>query len=541
MNAIRIRIGRLLECASNFCERHSSLVLLLLVMLYIAAALQASRSARLWHDELFTYYIAQSPTLRDMWANLRQHDLNPPLMYLLTRWSFRLFGVSTLTTRIPEILGFMLWIVCTFRFVQRRMGTNFAAFAVLALLESDTFQFSVDARPYALLLGFLGLAMLGYQKITIDPPSDNTSRSTRLSGLTCLFVGVFGMMLSHMFGLFGLGALAAAEIWRTRLRRSVDWPVILIILLPLALFAAYVPMFRNHSKGIFPAEFQPNGETIFSFYIASISRPLVALCLTALSVLVLLGPRHLRSGPPTQGCKWFFTRPEWVLLIATMSTPLILMGYLMGTQGAFFPRYGAIATIGFVILATALLARWTMNQGSLDGRAALLGGTILFLMSGFWFPTPQHVALTEVVSNLRHSEPSVRQCQACSKTEALDPTLPLVDASGLTFIEMNHQETPSTLARVYYLTDPQASFEFAHANIFEQMPALVESFHLHGHAVPYSAFLREHQHFFVLGRYNYPEDWLLRKLTKNAEVRIIDTTADDYRDTDLYEVTIKDR
>jgi len=36
---------------------------------------------QLWHDELFTYYIAQAPSLSRLWEELHL-DLNPPMLYL---------------------------------------------------------------------------------------------------------------------------------------------------------------------------------------------------------------------------------------------------------------------------------------------------------------------------------------------------------------------------------------------------------------------------------------------------------------------------
>jgi hypothetical protein len=299
-------------------------------------------------------------------------------------------------------------------------------------------------------------------------------------------------------------------------------------------------MFRNHGAAIYPPAFQPDGEVIFDFYVASVSRQMITLSLTALGVLVLLGPSHLRGGVPARGPRWFFAPPEWVAAIAMMVVPLILMTQLMWSHGAFFPRYGAVATVGVVVLSAALLGRWTMDGTRPDGRAALLGAGILLLMSGLWLAIPQQIRAGDLIPTVRNSEPHLQPCQACEETAALDASLPLVDASGLTFLEMNHQETPSTLARVYYLTDTAASTKYAHANIFEPMAQLVTSFNLRGHAAQYGDFVGQHPHFFVLGRYDYPEDWLLRKLTADqANIRVVGRVADDYRDTELYEVTMK--
>jgi hypothetical protein len=537
---MRSWVGNLLSRLEYVAEGCPRVCLFLLLAIYLPAAFGASRSAPLWHDELFTYYIAQSQTLGQMWSSLRTHDLNPPLSYLLTRWSFDLFGVNTLAARIPEMCGFLLWIVYTFEFVRRRMGVAFAVFGVMVLLESDSFQFAVDARPYALALGFLSLAMVGYQKIVEKFAADQSSRRVRPIGLCLLAAGVVGMLLCHMVALLAVAGLAAAEAWRTLTRRKLDWPVVAAILLPLVLLTAYLPMFRNHGTALFPPAFQPDGEVIFDFYIATVSRSIMALSLTALTVLVLLGPEHLRGGVPEHGPRWFFSGPEWVAAIAMMTGPLILMAHMMWAHGAFFPRYGAIATVGVVVLSAALLGRWTMDGTRLDGRVALLGAAVLLLMSGLWLAIPQQIRAGDLIPTVKNSEPSLQPCQACRETAALNPSIPLVDASGLTFLEMNQRETASTLARIYYLTDAAASTEYAHANIFEPMASLVADFRLQGHTAGYGDFVRKHPHFFVLGRYDYPEDWLLRKLTADeAEIRVVGRVADGYRDTELYEVTLK--
>lgn len=49
---------------------------------------------RFGHDELFTFYMAQSPTFSHLLEEIRNIDLNPPLSYLVTRGWQQLFGVT---------------------------------------------------------------------------------------------------------------------------------------------------------------------------------------------------------------------------------------------------------------------------------------------------------------------------------------------------------------------------------------------------------------------------------------------------------------
>ena len=532
LNRSKVR-ARVLGALAARVEEHAWLPLLGLVVLFLAAALAGSGKKPLWHDELFTYYLAQAPSLTAMWADLRRHDLNPPLAYLLTRWSFQLFGVNTLATRLPELLFFVVMMLAVFRFTARRMGNLFGLFAVALLLLGKTFELGFEARPYTLLLGFLALALAAWQ----EAGSAETAGRRRV-GLVVLFAANAGMLLSHIFSVPAIGTLVVAELWRSRQRRKLDWPVLAALMLPLLIAAIYLPMLRNHGSAIYPEAFQPTGETIFEFYIGLIERELIALLLTGLLVLLALGPAALRGRGD-----WSFTQPEWVAILGLLSLPLALMLQLMVSHGAFFARYGAAGTIAVVCLGAALLGRWTSSGGALDARAALLGVVIALAISDHTYDGLGAVFTGKVFRMPRSSEPALPVCGACVASAHAGPggtALPLVAASGLTFIELNHNEPLATAERVFYLTDPDAGRRYSHANIFDQTPQLVERFKLPGHAVPYDDFLRTHPQFIVLGKYDWPEDWLLRKLVDDgASVRVLGRTNDEYRDRELYEVTTR--
>jgi hypothetical protein len=107
---------------------------------------------------------------------------------------------------------------------------------------------------------------------------------------------------------------------------------------------------------------------------------------------------------------------------------------------------------------------------------------------------------------------------------------------------MDHREDTATLSRVFYLTDPAAAAEYAHANIFDEMAHTKSLFGLRANVSPYADFISLHHDFFVLGNYNYPEDWLLRKLQADgATLRMLGHTSGSYSDHDLYEITFDAR
>ncbi len=539
MTAIRSSTSALLRRFSDLLERNPWIVLALLVLLYLSACFDASRSKPLWHDELYTYYITLAPTLGQMWHETRTLDLNPPLIYCLARASFHLFGANALAARLPEIAGFLVGLLCLFRFVRVRMGVLFAAFAFALVLATDLFSLAVEARPYGLLLGSLGLAMVAWQAAAPSDPSGNpTAPRTRRFAVAVLFLAVLAMVLSHALALLPIAALIAAQLWRTRDGRF-DLPVTAALVLPLAAALLIIPSVKTHAVAIYPPSFQVDISEIIEFYIGSVYIQVGALLLTALAVLLLLGPAHLRGGPRKVPPTSLFTPPEWVLIGGLLLCPLVLLLKFMASHAAFFDRYGAVEGFAAAILIAVLLCRWTMDHGVPDSRAALFGTVIALVISGTPATLPKQWHEGDLLPTFANSVPRPKPCSACLRAAAIDPTLPLVDASGLTFVEMNHNESPATLDHLFYLTDTQASTQIAHANIFEGMAEVVRAFHLLGHAEPYQVFVSTHHHFFVLGQHDYPEDWLLRKLEADgADIRLLGRTDDSYHDTEFYEVTL---
>ncbi len=521
LSRLRARNGQFV----SWLETHPGTAFLLLLAVYVPAALAQSSAHLLWHDELFTLYIAQAPSLRQLFADIRLVDLNPPLSYLLSRLSLFAFGSGTLACRLPEIVAFAAAMFFLFCFVRRRAGVLFGLCSASLLLSSLAGELATDARPYALLLAFTALALLAWQRAR-EPGLSRGSTNV------LLFVASAGMLLSHIFGILSWAALAAGEIAHILNRRRVDWLPTLAFTAPLVVVLSYLPMLRNHRGSLFPPAFQPGGEEVFDFYIQHIDRELVVLLLAALVTATFLGRSHLRG----RGT-WLFTTPEWVSVLALLAAPGVLIAQIMFSHGAFFPRYGVVACIAVALLATALLAFWT---GVAPG-AALFAALLALLISGQIAAFSQGLPLLLSRHPFRASEPIPQPCAACSITNAVDPTLPLVDASGLTFLEMDHRESSETLRRVFFLTDTNAALHHAHATIFNGMELESRIFPVRAHVQDAHTFFQQHPHFFVLGQYDYPEDWLLRSLLSDgATIRLLGYVPGDYKDHELYDVTLSE-
>ena len=473
----------------------------------------------MWHDELFTFHIAQAATIPELFREIRSVDLNPPLSYLLTRASFFAFGVGTLQCRLPEILGFVLAMLGIFLFVRRRAGSAYACFAVAVLLGSEATELSTQARPYGLMLGFTAAALASWQAACDTSPRSRRAIWTNLA----LFGSIAALLLTHVFGVLAWAAIVAAEAAVIFERRRIDLPRLIALVLPMASAFLYRPLVRNHGASAFPPAFQPNAQVLYTFYTGHLGRQLLCLLVCAAAVLLLQRGSWLRGSE-----RYALTAPEWIATAGLVAIPLVLMAHLRLNHGAFFERYGEVASLGTSVVAAVFLSWWAGGRAAVAVLAALLSLQISSRL-------PDALRTVAGRQIFRSTEPITPR----SNLESLmNPGLPLVDASGLTFVEMNQRESRDLLDRTFYLDDPAAALQYSHATIFNGMQLEANLFQFRGRVDSYSRFVAAHPRFYVLGTYAYPEDWLLRRLQRDGmQLRRLGPVSAFYRDQELYEVT----
>ncbi len=209
-----------------------------------------------------------------------------------------------------------------------------------------------------------------------------------------------------------------------------------------------------------------------------------------------------------------------------LAIPAIVNLVLMPIHAAYFDRYALPLEFGYSLVIVFFLASHTHFSRA---APALASGILLLFICAF-----------NLGPGLKESVWARRVSPGAARTlDAMRPDLPLVAASGLTFLEMDHYGDRQTVARLYYLTDRNLALRYANATIFEGMPDVKGYFPLRAHVVPYSDFLREHSKFLVLGTPDYPEDWLLRALlASHARVQYLGDSPGPYKDKQLYLVAI---
>jgi hypothetical protein len=126
--------------------------------------------------------------------------------------------------------------------------------------------------------------------------------------------------------------------------------------------------------------------------------------------------------------------------------------------------------------------------------------------------------------------------------DSIDSDLLLVANTGLTFLEIDRRGDAALTKRLYLLSDQQAAASVAHDTVFENYDRLLQVFPIRGKVAPYCAFVRAHSRFLVLGAYNHPQGWLLKKLDmEGADLRMIGTYDGITEEAQLYEVTVSQR
>jgi hypothetical protein len=485
------------------------------VLLYtLGEARFASRY--IWHDELYTYYIASSPSAAQFWEALKV-DLNPPLSYLAVRGSLKVFGDNPYALRLPSMVAFLIGSFSVYKFVSFRLGREFGLLGMLALWTTPYLMIGSEARPYALVFGFWGLALLSWQKTLTQKPA-------RWS-IPVLFASVLGMMFSHMFSVFYVAPFLAAEVFLWWQTRKLRLPVWISLSIPYVVPFLYLSKARNYESGSIPQAFQASFHKILSFYFESLAGPSIALLIAIVITLSLLpiGLRSVSAAPRN------LAPSEICLALVLALLPIYQMIVLMRSHAGFFPRYALPAIFGYALVFVAFMARTTSGRPML----AIVTSCVLAI---FMF---QNTLLDGFLDALHGRNPMLIHTRPFDPCATLKPDLPLVAASGLTFVEVDHYASAQTRSRLYYLTSRTFALKYAGATIFEGLPKAKKVLPIRSTVQPYSEFVTHHDRFLVIGSIGYPEDWLLDRLVDiGAQVNFIGVFPNAYKDWQVFEVSM---
>jgi hypothetical protein len=300
--------------------------------------------------------------------------------------------------------------------------------------------------------------------------------------------------------------LFAEAVRSVRMRRP-DWPVAAALLVPCILPLFFLPTVDSYRTGnAFPFAFQAGFRKMASYYYWTLHPEGWALLLAFCAALTAYMVRSHNPAALPRYADFQFT-----FVAGLLALPIIVNAAMMPSHGAFFVRYAAPALFAYpLVLATLLAAFTNVSRGSAILMSALIA--LYIPVQYLAKPLPQRPSFAQVY-----------------------PELPLVAASGLTFLEMDHEQPRETADRLYYLTDREYAFEYAHATIFEGLPVIKERFPIRGHVEPFRDFVHTHRRFLVIGTPSYPEDWLLRYLLAiRVKLEFVGEFPSEHKDSQMF-------
>jgi hypothetical protein len=429
------------KSARSFCrvlERSPIGFLAGFSLLYFSASVTLAYWKLMWFDELCTYHIAALPSAAAIWSTLASRTgPMPPSFYLLTRFSQEWLGPSHFAIRFPELIGFLAASLCLFHFIRRRTNALYGLVGMLAFWITGAYPFAYEARPYGLVLGFCGLALVCWQAAT-----ENVRRSWALLGLFAACAGAVG---SHYGAVMLVFPLALGELVRSISRRKVDWPVWLAFCgggLPLLVF---LPLLRaSISPYGLAMSTRPQANSILRCYTELLSmagHPLAAI-LCALAIWRTVRARGILTGRVSR----LSSMPlrEIAAAIGFLLLPVIGVLQAVLVTDQISPRYVMPLVMGFGILV-ALLAYENLRDDAVGG---LLIAALLLAGWG-----------SHVRREYLRLRPEGDRVQAFYRAAAQQPGgLPIVINSGW-FFQLAHYTPAEFSSRLVYLLDPDAARE----------------------------------------------------------------------------------
>lgn len=374
------------------------------------------------------------------------------------------------------MFAFLVMMLCLFRFVARRSSPFYGFVAMLFPLVTRAYRYAYEARPYGLVLGFSGLALISWQAAA--------EGSRRRLALGCLTVSLAGALSSHYYAILVFFALGVGEVARSLSRRRLDLPVWIAFgvagIVPLVMFSPLILQARTYA-GTF---WSPLHRSQVLLFYSELLRP-AALPLGA-ALLVAVAYAMFRSAQPDQAPRR--TPPVHEFAVAFGFAVLPPVAFVIATlvTNAFVGRYLMPTVIGFSILVA--FALYCLPRG----RALI--GTALLLLLGSWFVVGQQEALgaARAVARDRFAEMQLLQ-------DAAAPDLPIIASEPHIFMALAYYGPPAVTSRLVYLGDPDASLRhLGHNSVDRGMVDLIGPWF----GLPvrnYRSYVESHPRFLVYG------------------------------------------
>ena len=504
-------------------RRGMTLLLLILLAVGLCSALHAE-ARPFWYDEICTVILCRLPSTAELWNALKNAaDTNPPVFYVIARFTRQLVSDDYLGYRLPSIVGILSTVSCIYFILLKRVNHLSALLGATLALCTPLADYAYEARPYALMLGCISVAILAWQRID----------ESRYYVLILAIVLASAASL-HYYSVLVWPAFIVAEgsvwIFRRRLRLGV-WAALIAGALPLLFFAKLLLKLRQYYGHNFWS--QPSFKQISTAYswlfrLGDHWSGIFAAGLIAVFLYVRLTNKSLfdRSDRRSREEEWVPIE-EQALTIMLVCLPIVAVVAAKVSHGGMATRYMLPTVLG-----GALSLGYLVNKGP-DALKTLL---LILLLSNF-ASSSVNTAIHALKGSLLQSRASANRELRTIVGQYYRSDLPIVIASGLQYLPMAYY-TPNDLKyRLYALADPRAAVMFTPGKTDSiDLALLVLQKYFPLQISGYDDFLSAHREFLLVsdgGEF----DWLTARLLHDGHaLRLVSARA-----TVVYEVTVNAR
>ena len=215
--------------ASEISNKNLTYAALVGLMLYVLVrSLFAAAGKPFWYDEVLTLAVTSQGSWKGIVTALHAPiDGQPPLFYIVERLASGLIRNQQIAYRLPSIVAFLSTIACVFIYVRERGKEMVAVLCAALLLMTNLFQtYSVEARPYSMLVACFAFALVCYQRL----PSTVWTLLLAVSLALAQSFHYYAVLAMVPFGL-----AEAAVFLKTRKFRWPVWGALCFGVLPLVL------------------------------------------------------------------------------------------------------------------------------------------------------------------------------------------------------------------------------------------------------------------------------------------------------------------
>lgn len=495
--------------ASHLLESHKGLIGFTLLCLYFLGASGQAAGKYLWYDELITTKIALLPSNKAILGFFRAgRDTTSATCALLDHIALKIPASPELTARAPFILAFALLLILVYLFLHRCYPAGFAlSGAMLTFAPLAIRNYAVEARGYVLLMLGTALAMFCWQTLI-------RRSQLRFPSLVGFWFGLALALNAHTFGILLFVPFGLAELWRTYMRRSIDWPVwIALVIFPLGLLPVLPGqrLAQHFYGGHFWA--QPQLQDFFSpyqlvlFSIGSLFY-FIPLPFFVLSFRFKWNHQDTPIMTTTRTSRLGFSQPEWVLIVALTLLPIYALPFAFAIH-VFRSVYVLEFFIGLVVLTTAVMAE-SVAQSQ---RAGLLLFVSVFICTFESAASSIPAGVHAVLHPLSVHKSLVRSYNLQPWVQDLKQSdLPVVASEHLTYAQLAFYGDPSLVGRLLALTN-LGEVEQAPSSETGQKNLVLFGSTLGFRTADVHQYIPTHREFLLTGKADYG-DWITAYLLK---------------------------